>query len=117
MLFWAFSNAKNTCIYQKIVVECKQMFKTTNGRLFVCFCKSKICRMSNKILNKFKNLSQQATHCLHFTFPKTLVACTSKILQFWNFSQFSNNVSQDHLSLYSLEFCEHLFFPFKSLNP
>jgi GTP:adenosylcobinamide-phosphate guanylyltransferase len=31
MLFRAFSNAKKNCISQTIIVEYKQMFKTTNG--------------------------------------------------------------------------------------
>ncbi len=38
-----------------IVVECKQMFKTTNVNLLVPFHKSKKCKMLNKILNEFKN--------------------------------------------------------------
>jgi hypothetical protein len=56
----------------------KQKMETTNASLLVAFRKSKNYMMPNKILNELKNLSQlqQASHCLHFTLPKTLDPCT-----------------------------------------
>jgi len=78
----SFFKCKKHLHFSKKEIECKQkqQMEATNASLLVPFHKLKNCRMPNKIFNKLKNLSQQATGCLHFALPKTFDPCTFEAL-------------------------------------